>query len=272
MELLALLAGWTRAPRAGGAVLAGPRAEVIEIRNGVRPIPSLRSLAGADARIERLTTLEGEAAALAVGERSAIAIAVGDDCATVIRGSGGDEVARSVRELAIHTYLGLGELRRRRYVYAPPAGWLGLAQHHAARWLHPRFPPVPHTLTVFDARPAIGTASELVDALLVTSTTHGRRVEAPHPLAATRTPGGLGGAYARIDLRDRGAPASIPRERSIIRCHLRDERFAYVVELAGPSASIAADLPVLEAVVASIEAVHPRTAHDVADRVLYWGD
>lgn len=282
MDLLRLLAGWTRAPRADGADLFGPGGE-LSIRHGVHPIPTLRAVIDAAigrgapvARLERFPTLEGEHAAMASGEAAeaseaggrawAVAVAVGEDRAATVAGRGAPAIAELVRALAAHAYFGLGVARRRRYVYAPPPGWRGLVRPYAARWLHPGFPRTPHALTVHDARPIGVTAPELADRLLLASSTHGRALEPPGPQAPVRTAAGLAGTYTRIDYREDG------ELRSVVRCALADARFAYVVELGGPSASLAQDLPVLEAVVESIERLPAAGAPDLTGRLLYWGD
>jgi hypothetical protein len=273
MELFDLLAGWARAPRADGAELSGPDGATILLRAGVAPIPTLRgaidrevSPGAAVARLERFTTREGEPGALATGERWALALAIGDERAALAvgRGTGLDHLVRTLGE---HAYLGHGEVRRRRYVYAPPPRWRGLARPHSARWLHPASPRTDHVLTVFDARPTLATEPEISDRLLISHSTHGCEVLAPRPLGAARNAGGeLAGTYARIDLIDRTGP------RSIIRAALHDARFHYAVELAGPTVTVGRDLPTLEALVASIEAIPYTTTTDRRESFLYWGD
>lgn len=270
MDLLERLAHWTRTPRADGAELAGPDGARIVLRAGVCPIPRLADLIAAETgtragAVERFATLEGEPAALASGPGWAIGLVPGDDRAHVVIGRG--DVTAVVRELARHAFHGLGELRRRWFAYEPPAGWRGLARPYAARWLAPDYPRVRHAVVVFHARPGRATPPELVDRLLVTSSTHGRLLEPPRPLAPVALPCGLAGTYARIDHRTpRGDVASV------VRCTLQDDRFAYVVELSGPAATIARDLPVLERLVATIEPVARAQLADLSARVLYWGD
>ena len=286
MKLLSTLASWTRVALADGVVLGEPGGCTIVMRQRVRPIPGLRALLDAalespttGGRMKRFTTLEGEHAAMAwldSGDRqAAVAVVVGDEsAATVIaRGpvaapGGSPEVALPdvVQQLAEHTFLGLGEIRRRRYCYRPPEGWRGLERPHAARWLHPGFPRIPHTLTVFDARPHLGTGPEIADRLLFTDRTHGQAKDGPQKLVPVQVESGLTGSIARIGFTRQG------EHIAVVRATLRDERFAYALELTGPSASIASDLPTFTTVLDSVAAIPERRMPDHSDRVLIWGD
>jgi hypothetical protein len=273
MELFDLLSGWTRSPRSDGAELSGPHGSAIVLRASVMSIPTLRDVidreiapGAAISKLERFTTREGEPAALATGECWAIAIAIGDERVSLAIGRGAN-LDHLVRQLGEHAFLGHGEVRRRRYVYATPSRWRGLARPHAARWLHPESPRTAHAITVFDARPTTATEPEIADRLLIAHPTHGGEVLPPRPLGVARNAGGnLAGNYARIDLIDRAGP------RSIVRATLQDARFTYVIELAGPTATVGRDLPTLEALVGSIEAIPRATTTDRRDRFLYWGD
>lgn len=271
MTLLDQLEQWVTMPRADGAELTRADGSRIVILPRVTPIPTLSQLIDAKRSesaesIERFVTLEGEIAVIACGPTWAIAIVVVDVHAYIVSGQGQTpSLASAVRELARHAYAGLGAVRRRRYVYQPPPAWQGLARPYAARWLAPNYPRTRHALTVFDARPAHASASELADRLLITSTTHARAIDPPRPLAVVRTTKGLAGAYARIDFRE-------SERMSIVRCTLRDAVFAYTAELAGPSVSIAQDLGTLERLVESIEPIAIPNETAMGDRVLYWGD
>lgn len=281
MELLATLANWSRIALADGVRLAEPEGCTIVMRQRIRPIPGLRALLDdalhtptTGGHLQRFTTLEGEHAAMASLEledrRAAVAVVVGDESASTVVGLGPvtspTPLSDVVRQLAEHAFLGLGEVRRRRYDYRPPEGWRGLERPHAALWLHPEFPRTPHTLTVFDARPHLGTGPEIADRLLFADSTHGRAKDAPQKLVPVQVESGLSGSIARIGFREQGAHIAV------VRATLRDGRFAYVLELTGPSATIAGDLPTFTAALDSVTPIPERRMTDHADRVLIWGD
>jgi hypothetical protein len=115
----------------------------------------------------RFTTRDGEHAGLvtialeaqdgAPAERT-IACVVGDTGTTVVDGLAVSEprfgeYRDRVRRLTETWYLGLGRLRRRRFVYAPPPGWPALVRPHVVEYLHPGYPKVPTTIVVMDACP-----------------------------------------------------------------------------------------------------------------------
>lgn len=266
MELLENLARWTRTPRPCGAELRCDDRRIV-IRVGA-PIVGLDELVVRELRrpvvaARRFVTLEGEPAAIAHTDNGACAIAIGDRDATHVIGFG-SELAELVKQVAQHTFMGASELRRRRFVYRPPAHWHSIARPYAARFLHPEFPRCAHAVVVHHARPHVDTDLEIADRLLVTDPVHGVAISAPTALAEASSQHGLTGTFARIDL------AAEPR--SIVRATLRDSRFAYVAELFGPTATIGAELATLHQLVTSIEPVPAATFTALAERFIYWGD
>ncbi len=117
----------------------------IVIREGVRP---LTSLAGAPAvalaelvgDALRITTHEGEVAALTDDDTGTRAIIWGDDAQTELTGvasepAGRAAIAAVVREIVLLLPLGLGLERARRFWYTPPPGWRGIARGLDAEWI-----------------------------------------------------------------------------------------------------------------------------------------
>lgn len=116
--------------------------------------------------IERLTTAEGEFAALATlagSERGGAAqrdlgFVFGDDfyarlSAVCYRPDAFDDVTALVRHLAITDMHALGT-RRRRFEYSPPRGWNPLARGFVTDWFPPDFPDDAVHLTAYPANPA----------------------------------------------------------------------------------------------------------------------
>src|SRR5215470_11389297 len=185
--------GWSRHPMVDGFILVPPgglAAGPIRLREKL-PLRPLRAFVddalregGAEAAsaahigpLSRFMTLEGESAgqvtvvfALPGGEtlERTFALVAGEDICAVIDGATArpDDFARYrqvIRDLAESYYLGLGELRRRRYDYAPPPGWEGLARPYVTVWYAPGFPRAAAFISVFDARPHAGAPVEVED-------------------------------------------------------------------------------------------------------------
>lgn len=260
------LAGWRRAPCDGGMVAYSPdRATRIRIRPRVAVASSPRQLVarliaemyGPTARAVhaptvRQVTCEGELAALASAELVAsgrpagcsVAIA-GDEPCLCIDVVGADH-RRHASELLDSVALGLGVSRQRWFVYAPPAGWLGLRRAGSTVWLHPAYPKVPARITVFDARAIAATPSERLDRFLFARMSEGFTALEPLRIEDTTSTAGLSG-------RLRIATGTSDGERRLLRIASvhSDDRFSYIAHLDGP------DDPALEqqfrAVVASFE-------------------
>jgi hypothetical protein len=284
MELLELLVGWTRVPLAAGVHLQAPAGLTggITLLAQQRPIPRLRDLMAARspgapiASYERFSTLEGEHAlmvtlATTAGPRH-LALVIGDAAATLVDGAPGDAasaapVARLVRALATASCLGLGPLRRRRYVYRVPDGWNGLGREHATVWLHPEFPRVPVTLTVRDAQPRGTTAPVLLDRWLYDQTRTLLK-DAPDKLMPVTARGELGGVVARIA----GRHAAGEPHHAVLRATFEDARFVYVAELAGPSDAVTTSVPTFSTLIESIEPIPTSLVEDLSTRVVSWSD
>jgi hypothetical protein len=174
-----------------GLVPPGGRAQGgIRIRDRQRPLKSITqlfrdaastlALDNLDATpLEPLLTAEGEYAATSTltgaidGHRieRTLAFVLGDDHYTRIDGvtlvpERFAQLRGVVRELSRLYSLGLGFLRRRRYLYEPPVGWGGYPRGLTTEWLAPGYPADDSTLTVFPARPVIETAADSADMML----------------------------------------------------------------------------------------------------------
>lgn len=174
------LRGWTRRDTADGAIFVPPggdQGDLIRVRERL-PLVRFRDLVddivryGGDltraatvSPLERFTTDEGEHAGLVTitnlppaFQRTLVLLAA-DDHATLVDGVTHDpgrfaEHRAAVRDLARGFYLGLGALRRRRYLHRPPPAWIAVARPHAVRYLHPDYPRAGASIIVFDASPS----------------------------------------------------------------------------------------------------------------------
>jgi hypothetical protein len=128
--------------------------------------------------VERMTTLEGEYAAVATltgTERGApaqhdLGFVFGDDfyaeiAATCRRPASFDELTALVRDLVINDTHMLG-LRRRRFEYAPPRGWQPIVRGFLTDWLAPGYPRDGVHLTAYPANPQVVAPSKLLGSML----------------------------------------------------------------------------------------------------------
>src|SRR5262245_41487228 len=134
-----------RAPDGGWAELRERQRPLLPFRQLVdRRVEDLRA-AGirelAPERARRVVTVEGELGAIATTAGScegepiehSLAVSYADDFQVEIdarasRADQRDGVRAAVRELVSRFPVGLGELRYRRYLYQPPAGWHGVSR------------------------------------------------------------------------------------------------------------------------------------------------
>lgn len=285
------LGGWTRHPMADGFILVPPdglTAGPIRIREKL-PLRPLRAFVddalreggtevASAARIgplSRFMTLEGESAgqvtvvfALPGGEalERTFALVAGDDICAVIDGATArpDDFARyrqAIRELAESYYLGLGELRRRRFDYTPPPGWEALARPYVTVWYAPGFPGTAAFISVFEARPRAGTSVEVEDrSLSIENSLVDMRVTESLSLS-----GGLGGRL------EQGNGVQDGKRIHVVRARLGDGRFDYIVQLNAAEDALPAARAAFDALLASIEPI-PRPAGAPSAHVLHWLD
>lgn len=243
-----LLPRWRVRYLADGVGLTPPEgadAGAIRIRERVMPLARMRDvLAAARAElagevdaspIEPFATLEGELAAIAtITARGApartIALVWGDHFYTRIDGVARTlepaVVARGVRDLAYYHALGLGELRRRRFEYAPPPGWRAYPRGLATEWFPPGYPNRAGFLSVFAARPLQETAATELDRVLHEMSWFAfAKTRGDGPFELATDPGLTGQLWRLAGQFGSGPPTAF--EIAV----LRDARFSYTTRL-----------------------------------------
>jgi len=270
-------AGWSRKSLADGIVLyppGGRAAGGIRIRDRVRPLRPVRQLvdetrASAEAALrdqsigalERVTTLEGEYAAIVAitARRRADDVAItrtlgfvfGEEFYAAIDGivedsAGAASFGEHVREVVLRTSLGLGEIRRRRFLYAPPRGWQALVRALSTDWIAPSYPRDPGAITVFHAKPVVASPTALFERMLREDLPAGFEGDAAAP-ALLRTRNGLEGQLISLSGRYQGGP---PRWFDL--AVLADPRFLYLVRLDSGEAGLEAHRVVHRELVESV--------------------
>ncbi len=138
-----------------------------------------------------------------------------------------------MRDLAQTYSLGLGELRRRRYLYAPPSGWTGYPRGLITEWQPPAFPNDPSSIAVFPARPIRETAAGALDRALHELGWAGFAAtsDSTDALATTRFATGL-----VRKLTGTSGGQDVHQHIAV----LQDARFFYVCRLEGTAAALAA--------------------------------
>lgn len=295
MQLLNMLSGWAKLPMADGIVLVpqgGPQAGGIRIHERVRPLRRFSAILGDIlaglpeyrasmqlSPLQRLTTFEGEHAAIVTlsalhagrpVERT-IGLIAGDDSYAMVDGAVVDperfaEVRQMVQQITEGFYLGLGDLRRRRYFYRPPVGWRGMGRVHTTRYYHPDYPREPAIITVHDTRPSTVTVSEVTDRLLFQDFTGGLVRDPPVPPTPIVAASGLAGQIVRITGRH---PSG--RNLAFVQATLVDSRFSYTIVLETTVEALPRHLPTLTEMVTSISPVPPRRTQG-ASALICWAD
>ena len=187
-----ILPNWTVRYLADGLALTPPEGRAL---GGIRirerqPLRSVRDIilwargqmSGLEITVgplEVFTTYEGEYAGIvtllgsgeATSYQRTIGMVWGEDFYTQIDG-GTDHLQNfgrfrtAVRDLVHLHSLGLGELRRRRFVYTPPPGWRAYARGLVTDWYSPGFPKVHGFISVFPARAGKDTPASQLDRVL----------------------------------------------------------------------------------------------------------
>lgn len=292
-ELEAALAGWLREWTSDGFLLfpSGERDQVVVRIRQELPLQRLRRrvdgycaeavrLGFRDVMVgplERFSTWEGEPAGIVtIAMRSAdgqaneitLALIAADSTCWLFEATAGIEarsasVRRTTRLLAELAFLGKGELRRRRYQYRPPAGWILLPHPRGAIWLHPEYPRFAARMIVFDACPVRHGMSEQADRMVATKN---RFLELENDSIRAMATGDLRGELRRYHVKP-DAPAAI----SVWEALLVDERFVYRTELEAP---VGADqvVAVLEELARTIEPIAPRRVDEDPALLGMWGE
>jgi hypothetical protein len=277
------IAGWRRRSIVDGLLIVPPdgiEQGALRVRERQRPLRPLRALLPAGAEIgplERFTTVEGEHAGLiaftdGAGGRRAVAMIIGDDSYTLIEGATREPARASwflelVRTIARFYPLGLGERRRRRYLYQPPPGWQALAHATFVRWLHPEFPRASGRITVHDAESSEPTVPGAVQRFLFVDESSFVEKDAPIKPAAFRTAFGLDGLITRTTGR-----AADRTARTLIKAVFKDKLYAYVVQLDCRTEQWQEQVPAYVALVRSIEPVPEPTVKESVQQFVHWSE
>lgn len=292
-ELEAALAGWMREWTSDGLVLfpADERDQVLVRIRQELPLQRLRRcvddycaeaarLGFSDVEVgplERFSTYEGEpAGTVTIAMRSAhrqateitLALIAGDATCWLVEATAGMEarfasVRRTTRLLAELAFLGKGELRRRRYEYRPPAGWILLPHPRGAIWLHPEYPRFPARMLVFDACPVRHGVSEQADQMV---TIQNRLLELENGSTRPMAAGDLRGELRRYRVKP-GAPGAL----AVWEALLVDDRFVYRTELEAPDGADEV-VAALEKLASTIRPIAARRVGDEPGLLGMWGD
>jgi hypothetical protein len=306
VRFIELIRGWTRYQMADGVVLvppAGSSAGAVRIREARRPLLPLRTIIAsivselsegksgpfavplAVSKVRRLFTSEGEHAALftisaqrpgakegEVSQQRIIGIVLGDDCYTQIDGAAeSPQEITACREIVTflteHYFQGLGGDRRRRFEYAPPAGWAAVRRSHGTSYYAPGYPKRPAIITTYLTRPTTTSVPELMDRMVFMDALVGvqrDKEEPPRPLQATA---GLSGQLHRITGRHPVAGPVVFHQAT-----LRDSRFTYIVDLQSTEGTEAETLPVFLETARSVQPIPANQTHASSGLLIQWAE
>jgi len=227
----------------------------IVVEENVRHAGIVPAIPGA----ERASTCEGERALVSAN----LAVVVLDDTLIRIEGrpadsAGARPVANAIQDIVQSTRVFLGEARRRRFWYEPPAGWwLTPAVSGEDTWLAPQYPHTRSALTVTHALPVAAREHVSIVKTLLGTAEDGKQPAKPAPISTER--GLTGQCWTRT------ITASDGVEVQVAVTALTDGRFDYFARALG-----ADPMQVLAPVLASIEPL-PRPAPRAATSVMaHW--
>lgn len=276
--MIARPAGWSWEARGDHLVTAPPEGKAagfVRYTERRRPLVRIRAVVAeleADRRFritrcgrpERVATAEGEHGGIVTVDgllleapvRHIIGFVFMDDCFSVIdglalRADQFDRFENQVRNLVLNDYHMAGELRRRRYYYAPPRNWQGVAKFLHTFWFAPDYPANRSCLIVIPAMPVPPGSKEFIDAIaasqmpesegfVLDSMSEAQPLHTGNNLSGS-TWEGMGRLGRGIGYRDIHVPT--------------DGRFAYPVVLESPRERHDENLVMLRALVDSIEAI-----------------
>jgi hypothetical protein len=242
---------------ADGFILFPPQGRsvgAIRVQDRQRPIRTVRSLVDQAVKegsalisdievgpLKRLVTMEGEFGAIITmgGKRRADGASVERTLGVVYaedhytRVDGIMQIAAELegfrtRVLGVtrNLSLGLGALRRRRYIYRPPAGWQGLARTFRSDWIPRDYPRDNAMIQVFHAKPFSAGPQVAFERMIREDLAYGLEVEPYAPPQPLQNRHGLLGEMTMMAGRYAGGP----------RLHfdlavLADPRFLYILRL-----------------------------------------
>lgn len=287
--------GWSRRFLADSIVLYPPGGReqgAVRITERIRPLrPVQQILREVISRFEDpwqvehigevrpLVTLEGEHAALvkidmraqAVQAVVMLGIVFGDDFyATVEAMSFSAEqhgqFQHYTEHLTRHFHLGLGMLRRRRYLYTPPPGWQALARTHSVTWYPPDYPRLRALIRVFDAKPADTSQPMLQDRRLVEDLALGMGMRSDAPPAPVSSDYGLNGLLTVTTGQYEGGPTTIYAQVALV-----DTRFSYLLRLESSVADIVTSREIFAQLIKTVFPV-PLATTESEGALVQWAD
>jgi hypothetical protein len=289
------LPGWRATYFADGIGLVSPGGRergVIRIRDRQRPLRSIDDLVRAriaemtlgehvPGPIERIITSEGEHAAVTIvtstlgDERfeRTLGVILGDDFYTVIDGGASEAGARAqirsaVRALVDDYSIGLGVVRRRRYLYQPPIGWSGYARGLITEWHPAGFPNEAASIAVFPARPVGESKAAVLDRALHELGWHGFTRTSRGDPTPILTRHHLLGAQWRIVGRYDDRP--VQHQDIVV---LQDDRFHYAMRLESTAVRIDDDREIFHRLLDSIEPIpRARSSRRATAALDHWAE
>jgi hypothetical protein len=255
--------GWKRSVGAN-TILESPLGVIVVEDERVPIVTIERWTQGVGAgKVTRVTTIEGEYAAIADGDERLRAVVLGDRHYVQLDGkpNAGHEATFAVafREVVERVTLQLG-VRRRRYHYVPPAGWLAVPRGLATDWLAPALPRGTTQIRVSPAVPIAIDVEDVLTALVADVVGNGDTVELGD---RTELPAG----FAIDTTMSSARGAKLWRTWALLRsgpylCMLRLD--------CADAASHAANRPAFDALLASVEAMPQPLAEIAAAASLLW--
>lgn len=254
-----VLPSWQMRYLADGIALFPPEGAAhggLRIREYQRPLLSARTIIERALRalpteslvkgpIQRITTCEGEYAALQSSTGTtrgepflrALGVVFGDehyvllDGGTTVSGKF-DFFIKGVRDLTYFYSLGLGHRRRRRFLYTPPAGFVGYPRGLCTLWHRSDYPHTRESITVWPAWPSDEPAAQAVKQILHEMTWAGYSLVRQSEPAPVFSDHGLAGSHVRLEGSE---PGQAPTRCDVV--VLQDDRFVYVLRHMHPTSA-----------------------------------
>lgn len=291
--------GWSRKWMADGFMLFPPEGRSVgglRVQDRVRPLRTVRWLVDQAVKegavfitdiqvgkLKRFVTLEGEYACLITmaGKRKADGLPVertmgfvfGEDFFSRVDGimqlqAQFEPFRGRIEAITRNLTLGLGAVRRRRYLYTPPAGWQGLGRTFRSDWIPQDYPRDNAMIQVFHAKPFTDAPKPQVafERMLREDLGHGLIVEPYEPAQTIEDhPGELWGEITRLAGHYPGGP----------RLHfdlavLADARFLYVLRLETGEAKLEEHRAAFRSVVSSVRPLPARSDQSSTAASTHW--
>jgi hypothetical protein len=208
-----------------------------------------------------LVTLSGTAAGSRKPLEKTIGVVYGDDFYSLIESATHDAAVApalrsAVRDLTYFSSLGLGDKRRRWFLYDPPKGWKPYGRGAITEWLPPDFPANTTMIAAYPVRLARDTPNSALDRLLHEFSWYGFQRQASEQPQRIFSAHRLNGFLSRTVGQYPGQPKTY-----LDVAFFQDERFIYVLRCQ----SLLESGPHLDALKAMIASVHPIPFPDVTE-------